>query len=1118
MTRVSVEYLAFGEMAVRVDGVRQALTRRREREVLSVLLASHGAPIPAERLLTEVWGDDAPGQTLGALQVAISRLRTQLEPHRLARSRSRLGSTGAGYALAAEPGHVDTWQFEQDAAAALAAADPVEQLTRCEAACSRWTGPPYAGSDAPLVQAEAARLDELLLTVQERKARALLDLGRADDAQRTLAGLAPSHPFRERLWALLALAQYRCARQADALATLRELRRHLSEELGIDPTAEVQQLEQALLRHDPALLATATATATATAAGTEIEDSHTVLARSGSAPTGTVGRTAVLAAAVQLLEQAQATRSPRFLLVAGEPGIGKSRMVEDLSAIAESAGFRVLVGRCHEGEYAPALWPWLGVVRALAGGADQVEPLLQPLLHAGANSADRGGGTGLRMFDAVVELIRRSALQRPLLLVLEDLHWADASSLALLGHLARSAVGVPLTLLCTRRTSEAETGPALVDAMAALARAGAERIRLDGLDAASVGTLLTEALGECDSRLAAGVAAITGGNPFFVLQYARLLAASPERQGVDPEQLPVPDGVRDVLRQRVHRLPPEAVRALTAAAVLGDRIEPELLAELTAIPRDECLDLLDLALASGLVHESGPDYVFVHALERETLYGELSAARRMRLHDRAARLLEAHQGDDPDACAAIAHHAHRAAPLGAEHAQRACTWLARAAGVAAGRHAHPEALRLWQLVVRDAPADSVTTAEGLCGVAASLLRLARTAEARETIDRAVRLAHRLQRWDLVARAATTLNQAGVWSWREHGMRDDRFIALLTEALEQVPDADRARLLATLQMEHYYGWDSAVADRVGNQALALARDLGDRALLLEVLLVRIISTWGPGRANLRLELVNEVMEHEAEGELRVLILFQLGSALYEVLDPTAADEAMERCEREAVSLRHTGVEIPLAWWRFARARDLDDPAATALGQSALALHRATGYINVDDLACLAAIRCGPPGTPVDEAVIETARSSNAGLRAMVAHAVLEAGDPDRAHALLGPADPPLASDYSTLVGYCLRVLVLAESGHLEELADALSRIEPYAGQAATYGTVDHLGAVDHFLACGYAALGDPRAREHAERAVVLNEQLQCAPWRRRAEALLARLSGSAAHREPGVGRG
>ena len=770
-------------------------------------------------------------------------------------------------------------------------------------------------------------------------------------------------------------------------------------------------------------------------------------------------------------------------------------------------GFRVLVGRCHEGDYAPALLPWLAVVRALSEGGD-VDPLLVPLLEDEATDQRSGSGTGLRMFDAVVDLVARRAAEHPLLIVLEDVHWADSTSLQLLRHLATSGVPMPVAVLCTRRTTEATTSDALVDTLAVLAQVGAERLRLDGLDDDSVGALLTAAIGEHGRQLDTFVAEVTGGNPFFVLQYARQLATVPDVRHVDPTSLPVPDGIRDVLRQRIQRLPEPVVRTLTSAAVLGRMIDPDLVAGLVGIDVEDCLDQLDLAMTSGLVEDQDAGYVFVHALSRESVYAEASAARRMRLHDRAGRLIETQRAHEADASADIAHHAHLAAPLGADHAQRACAWLARAAAVAEARFAHAEALDLWRQVEQDAPKDSVTTIEAKCGAAGALLRLARTVEARTQVEEAVQLGRRIGRWDLVARAAAIYNGAGVWSWREHGRQDDDFIAVLTEATRHVSDPERARLLAALQMEHFYGWNSSVADGIGAESVEVARACDDPELLVEVLLVRILATWGPIRAPLRLELINEVLSYEPTGELRVFVLFQLATALYEVFEPQQADESMLRCAEEAAALRHTGVEIPLAWWRFARARDLEDPAAPELGRTAFRLHRASGYIAGLELECLSAIRGAPPGSRVPDEVVALAREAIPGLRAMVAHAVLEAGDPDTAYSLLGDPAPPGALEYSVLAGHCLRVLVLAETGRLEELRPALERIEPYAGQAVTYGTVDHLGCVDHFLACGYAALDDPAsrslAREHARAAVVLNERLQCLPWRRRAEELLARL--------------
>ncbi|MET0998489.1 MAG: BTAD domain-containing putative transcriptional regulator, partial [Marmoricola sp.] len=693
---MSVQYVAFAEMAIHVDGVRQPLTRRRERDVLSVLLVNHGSPVAAERLLADVWGDEGPGQTLSALQSVVSRLRTRLEPDRQQRSGSRLVSTAAGYALVAAVEDVDTWRFEAYAESALAATSPSDRLRLTDEAGALWTGTPYADCSAPVVRAEVGRLEELLLTVQEHRARALIDLGRPDEAQRTLADLAPRHPYRERLWSLLALSQYQCARQADALETLRRLRQALADELGVDPSAEIQQLEQAVLRQDPGLTATTPDPTVPTAAPTPVPTPGSRPTRPVNDP-GTVGRQSVLDQAVSQLEDAGATGSMRFLLVAGEPGIGKSRLAADLAAHATATGFRVLVGRCHEGDYAPALWPWLGIVRELAAGATEaLDPHLQPLLGGDTVGEVSGGGTGLRMFDAVVALVARAAATRQLLLVLEDIHWADATSLQLLSHLAGVRPEVPVAVVCTRRTTEATIGPALVDAMAALARAGAERVRLDGLDAGSVAALLQSSVGEHDPGLDAVVADVTGGNPFFVLQYARLLAATPDLHEVAPADLPVPDGIRDVLRQRVSRLPDDAATVLTAAAVLGRRIDPDLVSALSELPVERCLDLLDLAMASGLVEEQDAGYAFVHALARETSYAEPSTARRMRLHDRAGRVIEDLHGDVADAAAAIAHHAHLAAPLGPAYAERSCTWLARAADVATGRQAHPESLELWR--------------------------------------------------------------------------------------------------------------------------------------------------------------------------------------------------------------------------------------------------------------------------------------------------------------------------------------------------------------------------------------------------------------------------------------
>ena len=526
MTGVSVQYSAFGAMAVSVDGEEVPLTRRRERGVLSVLLAAHGAPVAAERLVAEVWGDEAPGQTLAALQVAVSRLRSQLEPDRKARTGSRLVSTAAGYSLVAEPGDVDTWTFEPLASQALAAGHGPRSDCGWPTRPSGLVGVAVRRAATPRSCAETSRLEELLLTLEELRARALVDLGRPDEALRGLAELAPQHPYRERLWALLALAQYQCSRQADALHTLRRLREHLADELGVDPSEEIRELEEAVLRQDRRPSRRTGAPSPGRASRSHLRRARRRRPRPAS-DGRTIGRAAVLDAAASPCERARTTGSLRFLLVAGEPGIGKSRLVADVGDAAAQAGFRVLVGRCHEGDYAPALWPWLAIVRALSEGARR-DPLLVPLLEGEVTEPPPvpapgcGCSTPWSTWSRVRVELPAAAGARGHPLGRQHLAPAAPPPRPVRDRRCRSPV------LCTRRTTEATTGEALVDTLAVLAQAGAERLRLDGLDDASVGGLLTASVGEHDPQLDAFVAEVTGGNPFFVLQYARQLAGVPD--------------------------------------------------------------------------------------------------------------------------------------------------------------------------------------------------------------------------------------------------------------------------------------------------------------------------------------------------------------------------------------------------------------------------------------------------------------------------------------------------------------------------------------------------------------------------------------------------------------
>ncbi|WP_183408305.1 BTAD domain-containing putative transcriptional regulator [Nocardioides pocheonensis] len=1077
------------------------LGRRRERNVLGMLVAAHGRPVSADRLVVEVWGEEAPRQALASLQVAVSRLRRILEPERSPRAPATvLRSSAAGYSIALPLMSVDVWEFEAMVVRAAAGTTPAERREAAEAAIELWRAAPYAGCDAESVVREAERLDELFVTVREVGARALLDLGEPAAAVTALEPLLADHPYRERLWAAHALALYRTARQSDALDSLRVLRERLADDLGIDPTSEVRDLEAAILNQDPSLSAPAAAST----------PSPEPTPRVGRTPTtGFVGRAAALTTVHALLHDALARSHAEFVVVSGEPGIGKTRFVEQVATLEPDA--LVVLGRSHP-DFAPALWPWLPVLRGLwerspaAADAEVVEPVLADV----PRETDPSQGSALRLFDAVARLLTRSAGDQPLVLVLEDLHWADVTSLRLLAHVAAAELAVPLLVVGTMRTGEVASSEALVTTLADLARAGAARIRLEGLAPDEVTELLTDTLGPHDERLDTVVADVTAGNAFFVLEYARLVQGRPDLVHLPVEELPVPDGVRDVLRQRLARLP-DAARGLLATAAVAGRIEPELLAGLTGVTVDRTLDLLDLALASGLLAETAGGYQFAHTLTREALAGDLTAARRLRLHDQVSRELETRYGDAPDVVAEVAHHADLAASLGPEAAARAASALVAAARVAQARQAHDEALELWQrAAARASGADAgVRRVEALTGSAYCMIRLARAPEARTAVIEAVSIARAAGRWDLVADAAAMLNRRGVWAWREPGSSDPAFLETLHEALDHVDDVRRARLLAVLQSEHYFAWNAGVADDLGERALAVARASGDEAVLVEVLLAYVVAHSGPGTSADRLAAVEELRSHALSGEVAAFTEFTYARTLYERGRVEEADAAAARCAAAIARLRHTGVDVPLAWWFLSRARESEDPDLIRSALTRLDELLGGGAVTAAGIDAIYRWRTRDPAAPVDPSLLDSLRRTGAGQRAVVALDLLEAGDPATAVDLLGDPTPPGASDYSVLAERCLRIAVLAGAGVTAGLADAVAAMAPYSGDVVTFGAVDHLGVVDHFLAVGTAALGDrERAERYCAAALEQLDRLGNRPWRRRAEALAAQLRQAA----------
>ena len=478
-----------------------------------------------------------------------------------------------------------------------------------------------------------------------------------------------------------------------------------------------------------------------------------------------VGRDREFAVLAECLSSALAGRS-RLVLCRGEPGIGKTRLAEELSTAADTAGARVVWGRAPEAAGAPPYWPWWQILRAVGDHVDlralarehrltaQLARLAPDLFPDQPDEPD-GPVTAedrFRLFDAVDRLLRLLSRDRPVLIVLDDAHWADASSLLLLQHLAQSLADQRLLVLVNHRDTE-PLGDVLLAGLDGLPTTRV--LEIGGLSLPDVGAQLASLTGgHVSGRDVERVHARTGGNPFYVTEVGRVLVDGPDGIG----EWPVPAGVRGSIRARLARLSPEAVRLLHAASVVGRDFPMTVVADMLEAPEASCLPLLEEAAAAGLVATSPyGDHRFVHDLVRDAVEAGLSAAERVRLHRGAADAVErVHAGRLEPHLSDLARHWAVAAVSGER--VRAAEWIRRAADEAMRRLGYEEAARLYRLALTVAAADMDD--DGRCRLllaAAGALKAAGELSDRLPACReAATLARRLRRPDLLAEAALAM--------------------------------------------------------------------------------------------------------------------------------------------------------------------------------------------------------------------------------------------------------------------------------------------------------------------------------------------------------------------------
>jgi tetratricopeptide (TPR) repeat protein len=816
-----------------------------------------------------------------------------------------------------------------------------------------------------------------------------------------------------------------------------------------------------------------------------------------------VGRAGELARLGAAWDAVRADGSRALLLVAGEPGVGKTQLALRFARAAVDDGAAVLLGRCSEDPLAPyepfaEVLRQIGVepARALAGGAaSEVGRVLGETRDAPAADA----GARHRLFSAVDDVLGAVAERRPVVLILDDLQWADRPTLLLLGFVLRSSRRAPLLAIGTYRDTEIGRRTPLAAALAELRRdGGAERIALRGLAPAEVGELAAGWVGrEEATRVAHAVHERTGGNAFFVEEILRGLAGD-ERE--------VPESVRHAVGARLARLSEPADELLGVAAVIGQAIDLQLLAAVAAV--EDVEPLVDELLDAHLLRPGDDRAVeFTHALVREAVIAELSPLRRARLHRTAADALATR--DEERHLEEIAHHLSEAGD------ERAATYLSRAGEHALAMLAYEEAAELFgrALEVADAK-DALLLARG-----DALLRAGEPAAARECFAEAAALARSTGDPALLARAA--LGHAGL------GVTiidfDQAAVARLEEALAALGEREpvlRSQLLARLAVELYYAPSRDRSEAVSSEAVAVAQAAGDARAVANALNARHVALWKPDRLSERRATADAMIEAAQAAGDRQLELQARNWRVVDLFEAGAIADWREEVRRHgelATQLRMPSFTWYTPLWhavealnagRWEEAAELRERARAEGGRAgddnahlfAEMLIAAEALLR-DDLAQL------------DRALIEDKiANSPAGMawRASYAWELAATGRPDEAREQLAIV---AADDYGALPFDANWPSALAESavacvllGDAEPAAVAYERLLPYADVTVTAGrAVITYGSTQRLLAGLAAVLGRPdEAVARHEAAIRFNDAAGFTVWADHSRAALGHI--------------
>jgi DNA-binding SARP family transcriptional activator len=968
-----------GRLSVELDGVQLAAALRGKQVPLlfAYLVLNRTRHVGREELIGALWPDQAPRSQDAALRTLLSRLRSVL-------GRSVLGGRDELMLELLEPAWVDV------EAAALAVERAQHALQRGDARVA------WALAQVPLNIAGRGLLPGLQVSWLEPRRRELEDVrlqalevvGRAGlilggtqlvSVERAARSLIEIEPYRESGYVLMMQALEAQGNVAEGLRVFEQLRTLLREELGTLPAPETMAAHERLLhplRHSPARSAGAgprpalpaielpgelMARRTAPLVGRRREldeldrrwrlTAEPAESTEPNGPNGPNGRIETTeptepAEAAEPTEPAEpAEPVERAVLLSGEPGIGKTRLIAEIARRAHESGGLVLFGRSPEETVVP-FQPFLEALRHYVANmpaselrsstrewGSELSRLVPELSHRIPDLPPPASGEPeterYRLFEAVVGLLAEISSYSPVLLVLDDLHWADRSSLLLLRHLARAPTPSRLLILGSYRSTESRS-EGFGAALAELRRERlVTRLKVTGLGRADTEELVRVRTGVAPSHaFSQALYEETEGNPLFVEEIVRHLAdagVQPDRAGAwEMQRFGLPESVKEVISRRLERLDENAIEWLRVAAVIGRDFDLSLLESTVSLDEDAFLRALDEALAAGLVDESDAGsghHSFSHALIRETLYDGMSTARRARIHRRVGDALE--QAGPERHLSALAHHFTRAAQP--HDAERAIRYALAAGAQATEMLAHEEAAdhyaRGLEVLERVEPEAVQRRCELMVLLGEAQVRSGERPLAWEILRRAAALAALLGDGESLARAAIGASRQYV---QPPGVVDKELIGMLEQALAMTSEQRtvvRVRLLARLCGALYYSPRRQEMRDLSREATALATELEDPEALALAATARRRAYWDPAQLEQRLSDSTELLRHARQADDLELVLSGhawLVVDLLELGDIVAVDVQIEAFTAGAQRLRQAMYLWSAAVWRAMRA--------------------------------------------------------------------------------------------------------------------------------------------------------------------------------------------------------